>query len=61
MGSIGPLLRDGANTVEAVDVSGSVGKSHDVRCYLASAEFRCRLARYAFLDGVSPDKSPRKP
>ena len=54
MGFVGPLLGDGANQVEVVDVSDSVGKSHDVRCCLASAEFRCRLARYAFLDGVSP-------
>jgi hypothetical protein len=61
MGFVGPLLHDGGKTVEAVDVSGSVGKSHDVRCYLASPEFRCRLARYAFLEGVSPGESPRKP
>jgi hypothetical protein len=38
-----------------------VGKSHDIRSYLASAEFRCRLSRYAFLADASPDQSPQKP
>ena len=61
MGFVGPLLCNGADNVEAVDVSGSVGKSHDVRSYLASAEFRCRLSRYAFLAAASPDQSPQKP
>jgi esterase/lipase superfamily enzyme len=61
MGFAGPLFDDGAGKVEVVNMSCAVGKSHDARNYLASAEFRCRLAHYAFLEDVSPDQSPQKP
>jgi hypothetical protein len=48
MGLVGPAGIDGVDKVTVVDVSGTVGKSHDCRCYCSAI---CgQWARYTFLD-----------
>lgn len=61
MGAVGPALTEGAEKAELIDMSGTVGRIHDVRCYLASGEFHSRLARYAFLDDDAPVAVPQNP
>ncbi len=61
IGLVGPLLSERAKSVEVVDVSGSMGSMHDVHGYLASAEFRSRLAHYAFLDPTPRKAQSLKP
>ena len=53
MGFAGPSCIGCPANVEVLDVSGSVGKTHDWQAYCSSPEVTSRWAHYAFLDAAS--------
>jgi hypothetical protein len=52
LGFVGPAGVDGMETVELIDVSGTVGKIHDWRHYCSASNVCERWARYMFLEDL---------
>ncbi len=50
MGFVGPCGLDDPSKVRVVDVSCTVGKVHDWRCYCSASNVVSQWARYTFLD-----------
>ena len=50
MGSVGPCGIGCPGNVEVLDVSDTVGRTHDWQVYCSSPDVTCRWAHYAFLD-----------
>jgi hypothetical protein len=50
LGAVGPCGVDSAANLDLVDVSGSVGRRHDWRCYCSAPEVSSQWAHYTFLD-----------
>jgi hypothetical protein len=50
LGFVGPCGVGNAENVEVLDVSGTVGKIHDWRCYCSAANVCARWAHYTFLE-----------
>ncbi len=50
MGFVGPQGIEDAENVEVVDVSSTVGKIHDWRCYCSASNVCNRWAHYVFLE-----------
>jgi hypothetical protein len=51
MGFVGPCCVDDPQKLDVVDVSGSVGRTHDWQSYVSAAELCVRWAHYTFLEG----------
>ena len=58
MGYVGPCFNDVDNKVAVVDVSGQVGRIHDMRRYSAASGVCCRWAYYTFLEDSTPQNAP---
>ncbi len=56
MGFVGPCGVEDAKNIELVDVTATVGRFHDYRCYYAAPDVSCRWAQYTFQDD-SPARS----
>jgi hypothetical protein len=56
MGFVGPCGIDDANKLAVVDVSATVGKTHDYRCYCSASNVRSQWAHYTFLDDATAKK-----
>jgi esterase/lipase superfamily enzyme len=50
MGLVGPRGVQDADNLRVLDVSCSVGRKHDWRCYCSAADVAAQWARYAFLE-----------
>jgi hypothetical protein len=55
LGATGPCGDDGSEKVEVIDVSASVGKRHDWRCYSSAPEVCDLWTRYTFLEDAAQD------
>jgi hypothetical protein len=53
MGFVGPCGIGNAENVSVVDVSCTVGKPHDYRCYCSASNVSCQWSHYTFLDEQS--------
>ena len=58
MGRIGPCGIDDPSKVQVRDVSCSVGKTHDWRCYCSSPSVAAEWARYTFLADTPAEACP---
>ena len=57
MGFVGPCGVGGAENVQVIDVSCTVGKMHDWRCYCSASNVRGQWLRYTFLeDSPAPEE-----
>ena len=54
LGYAGPACGGRTEKIELIDLTCSVGRIHDSRCYLAAAELRRRLAWYTFFEPPDP-------
>jgi esterase/lipase superfamily enzyme len=52
MGFVGPCGIDDPQKLAVVDVSCTVGKTHDYQCYCSASNVCSRLAHYTFLDDL---------
>ncbi len=50
LGFVGPCGVEEAKNIEVVDLSATVGRFHDYRCYCCDPAVFCRWARYTFLE-----------
>jgi Alpha/beta hydrolase of unknown function (DUF900) len=60
MGFVGPCGIDETGKVAVVDVSATVGKTHNYRCYCTASNVSCHWAHYTFLDDATPHDARRK-
>jgi hypothetical protein len=59
MGFVGPCGIGCPENVEVLDLSGTVGRTHDWQAYCSSPEITCHWAHYAFLDAPAEAASAR--
>lgn len=58
LGFVGPCGIDDAPNVELLDVSSTVGKIHDWRCYCSASNVCRRWAQYTFLEHAPAQDTP---
>jgi len=56
IGFVGPCGIDDPQKVAVVDVSATVGKTHDYQCYCSASNVSCHWAHYTFLDDAPAQK-----
>ena len=56
MGYVGPCGIDDAAKLAVVDVSATVGKTHDYRCYCTASNVCSQWAHYTFLDDATEQR-----